>query len=90
MTTVLIVDDEHPLLRALEINFRAHGYTVLKADTGTSALKTAARTPADIIILDLGLPDMDGVDVIRGIRGWTNTPIIVLLARQTSGKSRST
>lgn len=84
MTTVLLVDDEHPLLRALEINFRAYGYTVLKADTGTSALRTAAHTPADIIILDLGLPDMDGVDVIRGIRGWTNTPIIVLSARQTS------
>ncbi|MDQ6739095.1 MAG: response regulator transcription factor [Actinomycetota bacterium] len=84
MSTVLIVDDERPLLRALEINFRAHGYTVITAADGATALKTAARTPADIIILDLGLPDIDGMDVIRGLRGWTSTPIIVLSARHSS------
>ncbi|XAS67043.1 response regulator [Micrococcaceae bacterium Sec5.7] len=84
MSTVLIVDDERPLLRALQINFRAHGYTALTADDGASALRTAARSPVDIIILDLGLPDMDGMDVIRGLRGWTQTPIIVLSARHTS------
>ena len=86
MSTVLVVDDEAPLLRALQINLRAYGYTVLTAASGTAALKSAADTPVDLIILDLGLPDMDGIDVIRALRGWTTTPIIVLSARHASGE----
>jgi two-component system, OmpR family, KDP operon response regulator KdpE len=84
MTSVLIVDDEAQILRTLEINLRARGYTVYTADDGASALHEAGRTPMDVIILDLGLPDLDGVEVIRRLRGWTPTPVIVLSARHGS------
>jgi len=81
MTRVLAVDDEQPMLRALSANLRARGYDVDLADSGEQALELAARHRPDAVILDLGLPGMSGLDVIRGLRGWTDTPIIVLSAR---------
>ncbi len=81
MTRVLVVDDEPQLLRALRINLRARHYDVETAADGTAALAAAARCPPDLVILDLGLPDLDGVQVIEGLRGWTNVPIIVLSGR---------
>ncbi|MEV6692731.1 response regulator [Micromonospora sp. NPDC051196] len=84
MNRILVVDDEPQILRALGINLRARGYDVQVAATGTDALKAAARHPPDLVVLDLGLPDLDGVDVIRGLRGWTGVPIIVLSGRAGS------
>ena len=84
MTRVLVVDDEPQILRALRINLRARRYEVTTAASGTQALEEAAAHPPDLIILDLGLPDMDGVDVIGGLRGWTAVPIIVLSGRADS------
>jgi len=78
---VLIVDDEPTLLRALAMNFTARDYEVVQARTGTEALNSAARDRPDLIVLDLGLPDVSGVDVIRGVRAHAETPIIVLSAR---------
>ncbi|GGK04624.1 DNA-binding response regulator [Pilimelia anulata] len=83
MTRILIVDDDAPLVRALRINLTARRYEVLTAADGTAALAVAARTPPDLAIIDLGLPDMDGVAVVEGLRGWTRAPIIVLSARDT-------
>jgi two-component system KDP operon response regulator KdpE len=80
MTRVLVVDDEPPILRALKINLTARQYEVSTAADGVSGLAAMARDRPDVLILDLGLPDMDGTDVIRGVRGWTSTPIIVLSA----------
>jgi two-component system KDP operon response regulator KdpE len=85
VTKILIVDDEPQILRALRINLRARDYDVEVAADGASALKTAAAYHPDLIVLDLGLPDMDGVEVIRGVRGWTDAPIIVLSGRAGSG-----
>ena len=84
MTRVLVVDDEPQILRALRINLRARRYEVATAANGTQALDEAAAHPPDLVILDLGLPDMDGVDVIGGLRGWTAVPIIVLSGRADS------
>lgn len=84
MTRVLIVDDEPQLVRALRINLRARGYDVDAAPDARTALELAARHHPDVVILDLGLPDMDGVEVIEGLRGWMSAPIIVLSARHTS------
>jgi two-component system, OmpR family, KDP operon response regulator KdpE len=84
VTRVLVVDDEPQILRALRINLRARNYEVLTATTGTEALEVATRHPPDLVILDLGLPDMDGVDVIDGLRGWTDAPILVLSGRTDS------
>ena len=81
MTTVLVVDDELPILRTLDVNLRARGYEVQVARTGHQALAIAARRHPDVVILDLGLPDLSGVEVIHGLRGWTSVPIIVLSAR---------
>ena len=81
MTKVLVVDDDTLLLRALRVNLTARAYEVHTASDGAAALAAAARDRPDVIVLDLGLPDLDGTDVIRGIRGWTTTPIIVLSAR---------
>ena len=80
MTRVLVIDDEAPILRALQINLAARKYQVSTAADGASGLAAMARERPDVVILDLGLPDMDGTDVIRGVRGWTSTPIIVLSA----------
>jgi two-component system KDP operon response regulator KdpE len=84
-TRVLIVEDEPALLRALRINLRARSYDVAVAPTGRAALAEAARRPPDAVILDLGLPDVDGVEVIRELRGWSRAPVIVLSGRTGSG-----
>jgi two-component system KDP operon response regulator KdpE len=81
MTRVLVVDDEPQLRRALDINLRIRNYEVDLAATGEEALQKATQRRPDLIILDLGLPGIDGVDVIRGLRGWTDIPIIVLTVR---------
>ena len=81
MTTILVVDDEAPIQRALRANLTARDYEVHLAATGEEALQLAARHHPDLVILDLGLPGMDGVDVVRGLRGWTNVPIIILSGR---------
>ena len=86
MANVLIVDDEPQLLRAMQLNLAARGYRTFTAATGGAALSEAAKSPIDLVILDLGLPDMDGVDVIRDLRGWTDVPIIVLSARHASAE----
>ena len=84
MTRVLVVDDEPQILRALRINLRVRDYDVHIAATGAEALEVAARYPPDLVILDLGLPDLGGVEVIQGLRGWTKAPIIVLSGRADS------
>jgi two-component system, OmpR family, KDP operon response regulator KdpE len=81
MARLLIVEDEPALRRALSINLKARGYEVLAADCGTAALKLAGAGALDLAIVDLGLPDLDGVEVIAGLRGWSQVPIIVLSAR---------
>ena len=78
MTRVLVIDDEPSILRALRINLTARNYEVSTATDGTSGLAAVSRERPDAVILDLGLPDMEGTDVIHGVRGWTSTPIIVL------------
>jgi two-component system, OmpR family, KDP operon response regulator KdpE len=83
MTRVLLVDDDRQLLRALRINLAARGYEVLTTPDGTSALAVASRNPPDLVILDLGLPDLDGIAVVEGLRAWSHAPIIVLSARHT-------
>jgi two-component system KDP operon response regulator KdpE len=84
MTRVLVVDDEPQIVRALRINLRARQYDVDTAMNGAEALRVAAQHPPDLVILDLGLPDMDGTEVIEGLRGWTEAPIIVLSGRADS------
>jgi two-component system KDP operon response regulator KdpE len=84
MTRVLVVDDEPQILRALRINLRVRQYEVHTAASGTEALEVAGRHPPDLVILDLGLPDLEGVEVIQGLRGWTSAPIIVLSGRADS------
>jgi two-component system KDP operon response regulator KdpE len=84
MTRILVVDDEPQIVRALRINLRARKYDVDTAPDGASALYAAARQHPDVVVLDLGLPDMDGTEVIRGLRGWTVIPIIVLSGRADS------
>jgi two-component system, OmpR family, KDP operon response regulator KdpE len=82
MTRVLVVDDEPQILRTLRTNLNARGYDVDSAPDGKTALAMAARNHPDVVILDLGLPDIDGVEVIAGLRGWSEVPIIVLSARE--------
>jgi len=82
--TVLVVDDDSSLLRALSISLRARGYQVLVARSGEEGLDLAAHRHPDVILLDLGLPGIDGVEVVHGIRGWSSVPIIVLSARHQS------
>ena len=79
---MVVIDDEPALCRALRINLAAREFGVAVAHDGASGLAAVARERPDVVILDLGLPDMDGVDVIHGLRGWTTTPIIVLSARE--------
>ena len=81
-TRILVVDDEPGLVHALAINLRAHGWEVTTALDGASALDLAASSHPDVVLLDLGLPDITGLDVIAGIRGWSRVPIVVLSARQ--------
>jgi two-component system, OmpR family, KDP operon response regulator KdpE len=84
VTRVLVVDDEPQILRALRINLRVRQYEVLTAATGAEALDVAGRHPPDLVILDLGLPDLSGLEVIEGLRGWTSVPIVVLSGRADS------
>jgi two-component system, OmpR family, KDP operon response regulator KdpE len=84
VTRILVVDDEPQIVRALRINLRARQYDVDVAADGSGALRAAASHQPDLVVLDLGLPDMDGVEVIRGLRGWTSAPIIVLSGRAGS------
>jgi two-component system KDP operon response regulator KdpE len=81
MTKVVVVDDEDAICRTLRINLTARDYQVATATDGATALKTIAREHPDVVVLDLGLPDMDGTDVIAGVRGWSDVPILVLSAR---------
>jgi len=81
MSKVLVVEDEAPLRRALRIFLEAHDYEVVLAASGREGLDLAAREHPDVVILDLGLPDMDGVSVAAAIRGWSTMPIVVLSAR---------
>jgi len=81
---LLVVDDEPTLLRALRINLTARGYHVETAVDGEAALSSVASRIPDIVVLDLGLPDLDGVDVIRRLRDWTPVPILVLSGRAGS------
>jgi two-component system KDP operon response regulator KdpE len=78
---VLVVEDEASIRRALEINLEAQGYRVVLAVDGPSALQLAARHHPDLVLLDLGLPGLDGTAVIEGVRGWSTVPIVVLSAR---------
>jgi two-component system, OmpR family, KDP operon response regulator KdpE len=84
MTRVLVVDDEPQILRALRINLHARQYDVVTAGTGRGALDAASDAHPDLVILDLGLSDMDGVDVIRSLRRWTQVPIVILSGRMNS------
>jgi two-component system, OmpR family, KDP operon response regulator KdpE len=84
VTRILVVDDEPQIVRALLINLRVRHYDVETAADGASALRAASRNHPDLVVLDLGLPDMEGADVIRGLRGWTSIPIIVLSGRADS------
>jgi two-component system KDP operon response regulator KdpE len=84
VTRILVVDDEPQIVRALRINLRVRSYEVDTAASGAQALDVAAKQPPDLVILDLGLPDLDGVEVIEGLRGWTSAPIIVLSGRADS------
>ena len=84
-TRVLVVDDDPHIVRTLRIHFTARGYTVATAQTGSEALRVSAQTPPDVVVLDLGLPDLDGVAVITELRRWSTVPIIVLSARTDAG-----
>ena len=79
---VLVVDDEPQIRRALATNLRARGYDVDLAASGEEALVLAAERHPDVVILDLGLPGIDGIEVVRGLRGWTSVPIVVLSVRE--------
>ncbi len=82
MSRILVVDDERQIRRALATNLRARGFEVVEAETGEEALAQAAQRRPDLVVLDLGLPGMDGIDVVHGLRGWTTVPILVLSARE--------
>lgn len=80
---VLLVDDDAALLRALAINLRSRGWAVTAAADGQSALRLAAEQEVDVVVLDLGLPDVDGLEVLRRLRAWSTTPVVVLTARHS-------
>jgi two-component system, OmpR family, KDP operon response regulator KdpE len=79
--SVLVVDDEVQIRRFLRTGFELDGFQVHEAETGTEALRTATLKPSDLVILDLGLPDMDGADVLERLRAWSSVPLIVLSVR---------
>jgi two-component system KDP operon response regulator KdpE len=85
VSRVLVVEDDPQLLRAMRITLHARGHEVITAATGRKALSEAAAARPDLVVLDLGLPDLDGVEVIQGLRGWTSVPIIVLSGRTSGG-----
>ena len=82
ISRVLVVDDEPQIRKTLEVNLRARRYDVDLASTGEEALDLAARHHPDVVILDLGLPGIDGIDVVRGLRGWSQVPIVILSVRE--------
>ncbi|PNH79337.1 response regulator [Arthrobacter sp. AFG20] len=84
MTGILVVDDDQHLLKALRITLQAHGYSVETAADGEAALVAASRNPPGLVVLDLGLPDMDGAAVLRELRRWSTAPVLVLSARHGS------
>ena len=79
--TIVIVDDDPRLLTTLSINFKARGYEVYSASTGAEGLQMVSQHQPDVVILDMGLPDMDGREVLDGIRGWSAIPVLILTAR---------
>jgi two-component system KDP operon response regulator KdpE len=79
--TVLVVDDEPQIRRALRTNLSVRGYRVVEAGTGHAALAAVADHHPDVVLLDLGLPGLDGIEVLHGLRGWTDVPVIVLTVR---------
>lgn len=81
MTMILVVEDERPLAKALVTNLSVRGYDVAAAFTGPEAIRQAADRRPDLVILDLGLPELDGLDVLASLRGWSDVPVIVLSAR---------
>ncbi|GAB3632028.1 response regulator [Microbacterium sp. AGC85] len=81
---LLIADDDPQMVRALRITLGAHGYEVVAAADGAGAIAAAAQTHPDIILLDLGMPRLDGIEVIHALRGWTTVPIIVVSGRTGS------
>jgi two-component system KDP operon response regulator KdpE len=83
VSRILIVDDDAGLVRGLRVNLAARGYEVHVAPDAASGLALASRYPPDLAIVDLGLPDLDGIEVVAGLRGWTRAPVIVLSARHT-------
>ena len=84
MTFILVVDDEPHIVRTLTINLRARDYDVASAADGRSALRIIKERTPDVIVLDLGLPDVDGIDVLRTARETSNVPVVVLSARHDS------
>ena len=86
MTKILVVDDEPQIRRALEINLSIRGYDVMQASSGEDALKIAASGRPDGVILDLGLPGIGGIDVVRGVRGWSQMPIVILSVREAEAE----
>ncbi|MGB7979228.1 MAG: response regulator [Candidatus Nanopelagicales bacterium] len=84
MTRILIIEDEPALARALAITLHARGYETEVAVTGAAGLDLVASSHPDLILLDLGLPDLDGMAILAAVRGWSQTPVVVLSARQTS------
>lgn len=86
MNRVLVVDDDVALARALAINLKARGYEPQTATTGAQGLAAVARFAPDVVVLDLGLPDLDGIEVLHGIRGWNDVPVLVLSARHSSAE----
>ena len=85
MDCVLVVDDEPQIRRALSTNLRARGFEVAEAATGEEALRIAAERKPDLVVLDLGLPGIDGIDVVHGLRGWTAVPIVILSRARRRG-----
>lgn len=81
---LLIADDDPQMVRALRITLAAHGYEVVVAADGAAAIAVAAQTHPDLIMLDLGMPRLDGIEVIQALRGWTSVPIIVVSGRTGS------
>jgi two-component system, OmpR family, KDP operon response regulator KdpE len=84
VTRILLVDDDTALLRTLSLNLRARGYEVLTTETGEGALERVRTDAPDVVILDLGLPDLSGVEVLRELRAWNPVPVVVLSARHGS------
>src|ERR1700686_5933765 len=83
---VLVIDDEIQIRRFLRAGLELDGFVVQEAETGTEAMRTVTLTPPDLVILDLGLPDMDGADVLERLRAWSNVPLIVLSVRSNEAE----